>query len=52
MLLMCGMILYDTSRMIHDGASNCVTITVSLFANITVLFSHLLRIFAFLGGDD
>lgn len=51
-LLMCGMILYDTSRMIHDGASNCVTITVSLFANITVLFSHLLRIFAFLGGDD
>lgn len=51
-LLMCGMILFDTSRMIHDGASNCVTITVSLFANLTVLFSHLLRIFAFLGGDD
>ena len=51
-LLMCGMILFDTSRMIHDGASNCVTITVSLFANLTVLFSHLLRLFAFLGGED
>lgn len=51
-LLMCAMILYDTSRMIHDGASNCVTITVSLFANLTVLFSHLLRLFAFLGGDE
>ncbi len=51
-LLMCGMILYDTSRMIHDGESNCVTITVSQFANITVLFAHLLRLFAFLGGED
>lgn len=51
-LLMCGMILWDTSRMIHDGAANCVTITVSLFANLTVLFAHLLRLFAFFGGDD
>lgn len=51
-LLMCGMILWDTSRMIHDGESNCVTITVSQFANITVLFSHLLRLFAFFGGED
>ena len=51
-LLMCGMILYDTSRMIHDGESNCVTIAVSQFANITVLFSHLLRLFAFFAGED
>lgn len=51
-LLMSGFILYDTSRMIHDGAANPVYITVSLFANIVVLFSHLLNLFAFLGGDD
>jgi modulator of FtsH protease len=51
-LLMGAMILYDTSRLIHDGAANCVTITVALFSDITVLFSHLLRIFAFLSSED
>lgn len=51
-LLMSGFILYDTSRMIHDGAANPVYITVSLFGNIVVLFSHLMNLFAFLGGDD
>ncbi len=51
-LLMSGFILYDTSRMIHDGAANPVYITVSLFANIVVLFSHLLNLFAMLSGDD
>jgi modulator of FtsH protease len=51
-LVISGMILFDTSRMIHDGASNCVSITVAQFANITVLFSHLLNLFALLSGDD
>lgn len=51
-LLMSGFILYDTSRMIHDGAANPVYITVSLFGNIVVLFSHLLNLFTLLGGDD
>lgn len=51
-LLMSGFILYDTSRMIHDGAANPVYITVSLFGNIVVLFSHLLNLFSFLGGED
>ena len=51
-LLMSGFILYDTSRMIHDGAANPVYITVSLFGSIVVLFSHLLNLFAFLSGDD
>ena len=49
---MSGFILYDTSRMIHDGAANPVYITVSLFANIVVLFSHLLNLFAMLSGED
>jgi modulator of FtsH protease len=51
-LLISGMIVFDTSRMIHDGESNCVNITVSQFANVTVLFSHLLNLFAFASGDD
>jgi modulator of FtsH protease len=51
-LVISGMILFDTSRMIHDGASNCVSITVAQFGNITVLFSHLLNLFALLSGDD
>ncbi len=51
-LLMCGLILYDTSRMIRDGESNPVFMVVSLFASITVLFTHLLNLFHFLSGDD
>ena len=51
-LLMSGFILYDTSRMIHDGAANPVFITVSLFGSIVVLFSHLLNLFSFFGGDE
>jgi modulator of FtsH protease len=51
-MLMCGMILFDTSRMVNGGETNPVLIVVSLFANITVLFSHLLSLFSFLGGDD
>lgn len=51
-LLMGAFILYDTSRMIHDGNANPVYITVSLFGSIVVMFSHLLNLFAFLSGDD
>jgi modulator of FtsH protease len=51
-LLMCGLILFDTSRMINGGETNPVMITVSLFANIVVLFSHLLNLFSALSGDD
>lgn len=51
-LLMSGFILYDTGRMIHEPGANPVYITVSLFANIVVLFSHLLNLMSFLGGDD
>ena len=51
-LLMSGFILYDTSRMIHDGEANCVNIAVSQFVNITILFLHLLRLYSFFAGDD
>lgn len=51
-LLMSGFILYDTSRMIHDGESNAVFITVALFGNIVVLFTHLLNLMAIFSGED
>lgn len=51
-MLMCAMILFDVSRLIHDGQASAIMITVSLFADIVVLFSHLLNLFAFLSGDD
>ena len=51
-MLMSGLILYDVSRLLRDGANSAVDIVVSLFANIVVLFSHLLSLFSFFGGDD
>jgi modulator of FtsH protease len=51
-LLMSGFILYDTSRMIHDGEANAVFITVALFGNIVVLFTHVLNLMAIFSGED
>jgi modulator of FtsH protease len=51
-LLMCVSILWQTSRMVNGGETNPVTITVSLFSSIVVLFSHLLHLFSVLSGDD
>ena len=50
--IMSGMILYDTSRMIHDGETNYVMMTVSLYANIYVLFVHLLNLFSLLHSSE
>lgn len=51
-LLMSGLILYDTSRMIHGGETNYIMMTVSLYANIYVMFVHLLNLFSMLHGND
>jgi modulator of FtsH protease len=51
-LLISGFILYDTSRMIHDGNANPVHITVALFGNIVVLFTNLLSLMSFFSGED
>lgn len=51
-LLVSAAILWDTSRMVHDGEANYVVMTVSLFANIYVLFLHMLNLFAMLSGDN
>lgn len=50
-LLMSGLILFDTSRMVNGGETNYVVMTVSLFANIYVMFLHLLSLFAAFSGD-
>jgi len=51
-MLMSGFILYDTSRMIHDGNANYIMMTVSLYLNIYNIFISLLQILGALGGDD
>jgi len=51
-LIMSGFILYDTSRMIHDGQTNYLMATVSLYLSIFNIFIHLLHLLGFAGGDD
>ena len=50
-ILMSGMILWDTSRMVHGGEDNYVMMTISLYANIYVLFVHLLNLFSLTSHD-
>lgn len=45
-MLMAGLILFDTSRIVHGGETNYVVATVSLYSNIYVLLSHLLFLFS------
>ncbi len=51
-LIMSGMILFDTSRIIHGGETNYIRATVSLYLNIYNLFIHLLSLLTALSGDD
>lgn len=51
-LIMSGLILFDTSRIIHGGETNYIRATVSLYLNIYNLFIHMLHLLTALGGDD
>ena len=51
-LLMSGMILYQTSEIIHGGETNYIMATVSLYISIYNLFLSLLHILGAFGGDD
>lgn len=51
-MIMSGLILYDTSRIIHGGETNYIRATVSLYLNIYNIFVHLLSLLGVLGGDD
>jgi modulator of FtsH protease len=53
MLLASGLILYETSNIIHGGETNYVMATVSLYVSIYNLFVSLLHLLlAFSGNDD
>ena len=51
-LVMSGLILFDTSRIINGGETNYIRATVSLYLNIFNLFVHLLHLLGIFGGDD
>ena len=50
-LLMSGLILYETSNIIHGGETNYIMATVSLFVSIYNLFLSLLQLLSFSSGD-
>jgi len=51
-LLMSGLILYQTSEIIHGGETNYILATVTLFVSIYNLFLSLLHLLGAFGGDD
>lgn len=50
-LLMSGMILFETSAIIHGGERNYIMATISLYVSLYNIFINLLMIFG-MGGDD
>ena len=51
-LLMAGLILYETSNIIHGGETNYIMATVTLYVSIFNLFTSLLHLLGFMSGDD
>jgi modulator of FtsH protease len=51
-LLMSGLILYQTSAIINGGERNYILATVTLFVSIYNLFLSLLQLLGAFGGDD
>ena len=51
-LLSAGLILYETSRIVNGGETNYVLATVGLYVSIFNLFTSLMSLFGFGGGDD
>ena len=51
-LLMSGLILYQTSQIIHGGETNYIMATVTLYITIYNLFTSLLHLLGATSGDD
>jgi modulator of FtsH protease len=51
-LLSAGLILFETSRIVHGGESNYVLATVGLYVSIFNLFTSLLSLFGMGGSDE
>ena len=50
-LLMSGLILFETSNIIHGGETNYIMATVTLFVSIFNLFTSLLHLLGFMNDD-
>jgi modulator of FtsH protease len=51
-LLMAGLILYETGNIIHGGETNYIMATVTLYVSIFNLFTSLLHLLGFMNGDE
>ena len=51
-LLMAGLILYQTSDIIHGGETNYIMATVTLYVSIFNLFTSLLHLLGFMNSED
>jgi modulator of FtsH protease len=51
-LLMAGLILFETSNIIHGGETNYIMATVSLYVAIFNLFTSLLQLLGVTGGEE
>ena len=51
-LLMAGLILYETSNIIHGGETNYIMATVTLYVAIYNLFTSLLHLLGAAGGQE
>tara|TARA_E500000178_G_scaffold113796_1_gene113741 strand:- start:1487 stop:2125 length:639 start_codon:yes stop_codon:yes gene_type:complete len=51
-MIMSGLILMDTSRIVRGGETNYIRATVGLYLNIFNLFVNLLHLLGVFGGED
>lgn len=51
-ILTAGYMLYTTQAMVRGGEDNYILLATSLFADIWVMFLHLMRLIAFFQGED
>ena len=51
-LLMSGLILYETSQIIHGGETNYIMATVTLYVSIFNLLTSLLHLLGSMGGNE
>ncbi|MFZ5520713.1 MAG: Bax inhibitor-1/YccA family protein [Pseudomonadota bacterium] len=51
-LLSAGLILYETSRIVHGGETNYILATIGLYVSIFNLFTSLLSLFGMGGSDE
>jgi modulator of FtsH protease len=51
-LLMAGLILWQTSNIIHGGETNYIMATVTLYVSIFNLFTSLLHLLGFMNSED